>query len=95
VGIDLSKNLIMDNFLSLSELLRLNYAKRSSDSVPKYPWKKYFNSDYTFSPYRFKKIQNNENVTAGVVRNQLLSSMIARHHSLYKDSDDYKGQVET
>ena len=89
----ISKKLNMDSFLSLSELLRLSYAKRISDSLPTYPWKKYFNSDYTFSPYKFKKIKTTENVTAGLVRNQLLSSMITRHRSLYKDSDDYKGEV--
>ena len=94
---------------SLSQLLAENFQKRNcSADAATYSWTKYFNPDFTFSPYKFKKkfqdsrndetsssVKNNKRLTAGKVRSELLCSMIQLHNALYSDdSVAYKGQLK-
>jgi hypothetical protein len=92
---------------SLSQLLAETFEKRNcSADAATYSWKKYFNSDYTFSLYKFKKkfqdsttsssVKNDKKITAGKVRSELLCSMIQLHNALYEDKEyvAYKGQLK-
>ena len=84
----------------LSQLL-IEKTKERSDfhDLPIFSWAEYFNSDYTFSEYKFrKKIKAKEDtsetkITAGCVRDELLCAMIKFHNVLFKDSDEYKGKL--
>ena len=98
--------MLLHHVESLSQLIAEKFKKRCANVV--YSWKKYFNSDFTFSPYKFKKkvkdsscdetsssVKNNKRITAGKVRSELLCSMIQLHNALYnEESGDYKGQSQ-
>jgi hypothetical protein len=86
------------NILCLSQLLAKNTESRRC--CEQYSWMKYFNPDYTFSSYKFKKklekktsctLGDEKKITPSVLRNQLLCSMMKLHNSLYKVCADYKG----
>ena len=83
------------NIQCISQLLAQNSTSRALDA-PQYCWTHYFNSDYTFSPYKLKKnhFKETEKITAGYLRYDLLCKMIKIHNSLYDESGHYKGKLE-
>jgi hypothetical protein len=96
------------NVMCLSQLLAENTESRRR--CEQYSWMKYFNPDYTFSSYKFKKkmeksmkeetsstLGDEKKITPSVLRNELLCCMIKLHNSLYKVSaveDDICGHYK-